>query len=1073
MGTRRWVVALACLLGTCSAWGEPQLLSSMESIPCSATPFGRRLTLGLEQEYAVVFGETAASREDIVIHDGGTAATMGLGAAQASDIGTLSSIRTAEADLDGDGQDELILAGVKTSDAHTIIVRSYWKGTGSISASASYEWTATQNIQEFRLAPVDVTGRESDSRQELVLAYRDTGGTVKVLVLSGVAGSHAIAQASNTTLAQWTMPADPDGFKNLRLATGDVLLEGRDQIMLMGSSTFNDKRVYYLLRYDDESGLSHTRHAEGRSPQNQIVINGFDILIADLGGTAAAEVVIHDQSSDSEGTASNIDQFVRYFTRDVNDAITFHNGIGLHNTISVSTRSLFRAVAGELDRRPGAEIALVRQQDPDHGNDLLVELYKVGFDDSGHAASIGPYLSPVAPFGPVFAQEPMYRGGFAGLLDAAIGQPNRDGIGEVAVVVQDQASLDDSTPRLKVRTFAMARPSPDANVNPDPTTFTKRGSYDYGTLPVVPSLRMQRIDYEGDSVLADIDASNCVEVREPLLRSVVHLPPYWQKFQSSSGNFLAMIGNTLTNGNTNEMKYGTFTSHDVSAYLGVKVGGEIMGIGAEASVKATAGYNYQSSRGESYGTENSLSVSESQQQDHGEGLVVQEDNTYDCYTYNVHTLGEYDPGSSVRSCELIRYLPGTQTELRGFTASDLVTWDTESAYNAGLGLPAQWVPLAPDWASVALFQQPNGVNFGALISDLAKVTDGDFATSLISPSMPRPYVQIDLGTAKALTNVRVFPASGHVADLDGFSLYVSAAPFTSDAPPSGPGVKVFATDPDSRNGFDHWNVWLRDPATQAPLVGRFLRLQSPGAGNKVLAIAEIQAFADVHLDPPQYPAYVCDPNTADGLFTAMMYDSNTASYRRVDVRGTLLWKGTTANNTSCAQPGDQTFTVDDASVKKVDIWSSTTIGGSGFFGWDLSATSGATVGDTRSIEHSVRVGAELDVEAGAVAKVQAGGSYEFTSGVTEEQSTTMFWQNGLEYAGQVGGFSQLQPDCNYRAQPFAYITSERSNVGYEHQYTAVDYFVPDLTWSRSGNGVPTHCYAVPPDRFFYGGFEVP
>lgn len=1075
---RRFAALLAGIIAAAIAEASPQQIASSSPISCAATPFGQRLTLGLEHEYAVVRGDGGSSSGLIGIHDGPSLAIGASRLAQVSGFATLPSLVSAPVDLDGDGTDELAIAGIKNGDAHTIVVRTIWQDAGQAggaNASANYEFTAAQNIVDLRVAAADVTGRATDARQELIVAYRDAASTTRVLVLNGTAGSHLIQQASNAYLAQWTMPADADGFTNLRLATGDVLLEGRDQIMLMGMSTFSDKRVYYLLRYDDNTGahLSHTRYSETRSPQTSIVTNGFDVRIADFGGTPAAEMVVHDQSRTPDSDPSNINQYVRYFTttRDSNNAITaiaFHNPAGLDNSVSVNTRQGFAVAVGEIDRQPGAEIVLARQQDPDIGNDLLVELYQIGFDFGGHAASIGPYLSPIAPFNPIFADEPMYLGGFNGLLDVTIGQPNKDGIGEVGVVVQDQVSQVTGTPITKLRTFAMARPSPNPNVNPDPTTFARTRLFDYPTTPVPQSLHISRVDFDGDSVLADIDASNCLEVREPMLRSVVHLPPYWQLLQGSSGNFLAMIGKSITSGTTNESQYGTFTSHDVSAYVGVKVGGEVMGIGAEASAKVTAGYNYQSSRGESYGSENSLSVSESQQQDHGEGLVVEEDNTFDCYTYNVHSLGANDPGSSVRSCELIRYVPGTQTELRGFTASDMVTWDTESAYNSGLGLPAQWVPLAPDWASVALFHLPTAVNFGALIVDVAKVTDGQFGTSLISPSTLQPYVQIDLGTNKPLTNVRIFPAAGHQADLQGFSLYVSKTPFANDSPPSGAGVTVFASDPASGNGFDHWNVWLRNPGTQAPLVGRFLRLQWPGLENHVLAISEIEAFADVHVEPPQYPVSVCDPTAGDGLFTALMYDVTSATYRKVDVHGELLWKGTLGQDARCSNLAD------NASVKAVDIWSSINIGGSGFFNWDLVNTSGTTVGSNTSIEHSYRVGAELDVEAGAVVKAQAGGAYEFSSGVTEENATTMYWQSGLEYSGQVGGFSSLQADCNYRAQPFAYTTSERSNIGYEHQYTVVDYFVPDFNWSRNGVGfpkVPTHCYAVPPDRFFYGGFE--
>lgn len=1066
---RRAVFLLAVLFASSAAIGSPEQIASSASISCSATPFGQRLTLGLEQEYVVVHGDSGQAGTLSEVRENGLALWANSALATSS-FATLASTRTTHVDLDGDGRDEWAVAGIKSTDAHAIVVTTFGIGPfGAPVQGVVWSWTAAANIVDLRIAVADVTGRSADSRQELVVAYLDAGGNVNVFVLNGTVASPTIQQASGTALGQWTKPGADGPITQLRLATGDVLLEGRDQIVLMADSQFDAQRVYYVLRYDDNTALhlSSTRYTETRSPQTAILPKSFDLRIGDLGGTPAAEMVVLDQGQALEGGPADLDLKVRYFTttRDINNAIAtivFHAPGTLHYNVSMGNRASVVAAIGELDRRPGAELVLARQN-PVDDNHLLVELYKVGFDVSGLPVSVGRYLSPVTPFAPIGANEEMFIASMD-YLDVTIGQPRADGIDEVAVAVQDQKAQSDSTKVLKVRTFAMARPSPDPNANPIPTTFARTALYDYATAQSnTLSLHIDRLDYQGDSVLADIDASNCLRVVEPQLRSVVHLPPYWQLLQGTSGNFLATIGKTYTGGTTSDSTYGTFSSHDISAYVGVKVGGEVMGIGAEASAKVTAGYNYETSRAKTAGSDNSFTVGESQSQDHGEGLVVQEDDTYDCYTYNVHTLGITDLGSNVRSCELIRYAPDGQTELRGFTASDLVTWDTESAYNLGVGLPAQWVPLAPDWASVALFRQPT-VNFGALIVDVAKVTDGQFATGLVSPAMAHPYVQIDLGNAKALTNVRVFPAAGHRADLDGFSLYVSASPFANDAPPSGPGVTVFSPDPASDNGFDHWNVWLRNPATQAPLVGRFLRLQSSGAESKTLAIGEIEAFADVHIEPPQYPVAVCDTVAADGLFTALMYDTISAAYRKVDVRGDLLWKGTTGTDNRCG--------TDVGGIQHVDIWNTVTIGNSGISNWDLANTSGQTVGTTTSISHSTRVGAELDVEAGAVVKAQVGGAYEFTTGVTTDESTTMYWEAGLEYAGQVGGFQFLRNDCNYRAQPFAYTTSERSNIGYEHQYTAVDYFVPDFNWNRAGpNYPPTTCYAVPPDRFFSNGFE--
>jgi hypothetical protein len=166
----------------------------------------------------------------------------------------------------------------------------------------------------------------------------------------------------------------------------------------------------------------------------------------------------------------------------------------------------------------------------------------------------------------------------------------------------------------------------------------------------------------------------------------------------------------------------------------------------------------------------------------------------------VHSLGVTD--GNIRSCELI---DGASS----VSGSDLVTWDTVTAVNSGAGSP-QWIPLAPDWASVALFHVPTA-NFAASSGTLASATDGLFGTSVQSPAMVQPYVEIDLGGVNQLTNVRIFHPGGpgHAGDLDGLSLYASAVPFSSAAPPSGPNVAVFAPDPASGNGFDHWSIWLR------------------------------------------------------------------------------------------------------------------------------------------------------------------------------------------------------------------------------------------------------------------------
>jgi len=64
------LLVLLLLLASGSAGASPQQIASSAPIPCSATPFGQRLTLGLEHEYAVVRGDGGSSSGLIGIHDG-------------------------------------------------------------------------------------------------------------------------------------------------------------------------------------------------------------------------------------------------------------------------------------------------------------------------------------------------------------------------------------------------------------------------------------------------------------------------------------------------------------------------------------------------------------------------------------------------------------------------------------------------------------------------------------------------------------------------------------------------------------------------------------------------------------------------------------------------------------------------------------------------------------------------------------------------------------------------------------------------------------------------------------------
>jgi hypothetical protein len=969
-----------------------------------------------------------------------------------------------------------------------IVRRNGGVPTGNVQLG-TYEWTSNGGALLLDLAIVgaDLDGSR-DGRDELVVAARYSNNVVRVIALSANA-SGAIAQANNTAMAQWTLPANEfNGTANLRMAAGDVLLEGRDQVVLLSTrDTPSQTYAYTILRAaGSATGATPAMTFTHRTFTEEAMTSEFVKLtlhVADTGGSAAKEIIVHRQPLEPKGVWGSTTQVVRYFTttRGTSNQITdyaLQAPIGLSYVIDTANRT-FAADVGEMDRRPDQEI-VVAWQVPLEQN-LRVQTFKVGYNAAGFPVTVGPATPAIT------AQTALSTGGRLDQIDFALGDADGDGIGDAYVVVRDAVSSGNSTPLTRVRRFAMTRPA-NPNAFPNPATFALQSTFDFPTnFGDSNELQVRVADWDRDSVLADLDlTATCRRIREPLVRTLVSLPPYWMRLQGNSSGFLATIGKNRTAGSTTEQRFDTFTSHDISGYVGASVGGDILGIGAKASAKVTAGYNYEASRGELRGSEVTTTTGESQQQDRGEGLVVVEENTYDCYDYQVLRDGVPDQSSDLRACELIRR--GSNNDLlRSFTATDLETWDTFTGEGTGVGgPPGQWMPLQPDWASIALFR-PVSSNVtpvdGTLLENL---TDGQFATAVRSaPLAIFPYVQIDLGEVRDISSVRVFPEAGQNLAMDGMRMFASAEPMTQVFLPSGPAVREFTPDPLSRNGLDRWNIRTRGNAASgfAPLRARYVRLQHPA--NAALRLAEVQVFGDVHKEPPAYPQSVTDPVRNDGRFRARVANlvANPARYVCIDVRGDLLWSGAPVDTeTDSVNAKFNCATTQLAPPPAAGqlpsppflttIWGNVVIGGTGINAWDLTDSITNTVGSSNAITHSTRVGAEFDVEAGFVVQAVAGGAYEYTSGVTEDNATTMYWGQSLMYAGAVGGFpAGSNLNCEYRAQPYAYRTSERSNIGYEHQFTVVDYVVRDFTWSRLGlNRPPNSCFPFV-DPVYSNSFE--
>ena len=1078
-----WIALFAGCLGLTSAMAAEtaeapfRIQQGGTPIECSETPFGSRIPIGIDQEVLLT----------VQANSGGLAQNFQLSgdlvlerSADPLD-GVLTNaldLKTAPVDLNGDGLDELVVVSETSMDTIGVrVLRRDPQNPNNNEQTGGYEWTLNSPISfdiiDMAATAADLDGSR-DGREEIVIAmlYRTVGsaGRIRVIALSGDDNGD-IQQVSESAMATF-LQEYPSGqvvdFRSsVQIAADDFLLEGRDQVILyydggmallraLGSAEGNDPTMTFLGRTYGEV-----------SPPSQDCPAPPEMHVGDFGGNAAREIVVHRQSAGDDCNTGSIKQNVFFFTtdRDENDQIIDFalNSTG-NNFLPNSGVEIFAASAGEMDRRPGEEIVVAWQQSDDF-SDLRVEMFRVSFDSDGFPDSIGP--STPESFDVINDDDfglDLSKG-----IDIIAGDADGDAIGDVYITAQANVNGDQVARLFK---FAMTRPD-NPNQFPDVTSFQLVDEVNLSPFfSVAPSSinEIQLADWDNDSVLGDL-GTTCVRVQEPQIRTVVKLPPYWERLQANASGFDAGIGNSNSAGSSDEENYDTFSSSDISGYVGLQAGGSVFGIGVSTTVKATAGKNEQVSNGETRTETELTTTTQFQNQDAGEGLVAVENNTYRCYTYNVTQRGLPAEDSSLRACELLRRDDGG-TPLRSFITSDLDTWDTTTGNGNGGNTPAQWAPLHPDWASQALFH-PATTNITPINGSSADaVVDGLFDTALESDPSISPWVEIDLGGVREISNIRVFPQSGGTASLVGFNLYASATPFQSvgGAPPTGPGVRVFEPDPATRNGVDRWNIRTRGSSPDYALMqARYIRLQHPGAAR--LRVAEIQVFGDAYLEPPAYPLSVCDPVANDGIFLARVADlvAPTPVFRNVQVRGDLSWTGG-FNNAGCGTnyeglPGG------NGVGDNFSIWEGVQISGSGANSWSLDNAQESAYGQFNSVSHSSRIGAEVEIEVGPVV---AGSAYSFESGVTRENSSTMFWGQSLQYTGGVGGFTDESNDaCGYFPRPYSYVTTERSNVGYTHQYTVVDYVVTENlnSWSRLGPNFPPFDCFIQPDAVFSDRFE--
>lgn len=591
-------------------------------------------------------------------------------------------------------------------------------------------------------------------------------------------------------------------------------------------------------------------------------------------------------------------------------------------------------------------------------------------------------------------------------------------------------------------------------------------------------------DFDGDAVFATL-GTQCAAVYEPQLRNLVWMPPFFSALQSDAlgnGYMSASFGNQTTSGTGTENRSGSFTSHSISAYVGVSAGTtDKEPVNFRATVTATAGRDWETSRGVIHGEENEQTYSEGQAATLGEALLISEGNSALCYRYNVVQSGGPVPNSSMRMCEMSYYERTAQTA---------ETWNAQAVYGQ---TGPNWAPAQRDWASLALFHVPTSSIPFQSGRGLDKATDGLFTTAATSVSTTQPYLDIDLGSVQPIEAIRIFPAvnvdeNGVVLeplafnlaalDLLGFRVFVSTTPFAGPDVPSGSGVYAFA--PPTENGmvYDRWNINTRD-ANFNPLQARYIRLQNPDPTQALINIAEIQVYGPTHSEPPDYPQAVCQPAPGKGYFLARVWNPIEAGYQNIESRGEMMWSGTNnANQPTGVKLANGDDCINHAGVRQTTIWNNLRIGNTGItHSWDSTSNTSQTVGSYGGFETATRVGAELELELGnTYVYAVAGLSYEKTFGLTRENQSVSYWGNGLQIGGSVGGFDaqfqNLVLACGYFPHPYAYRLTERGSVNYQHDLYVVDYTVAQpnngSAWQRGS--VPLECYGID-DTIFTDGFD--